>query len=160
MASYKRLWAPWRSGYLSKKQPKGCFLCRAAKTRKDSAHQVVHRGEHVFALLNRYPYNNGHMLIAPYRHIGRMSKLTDVEWNEIMPVCRTIMDRLRKLIKPQGFNIGANIGRSAGAGVPGHFHLHLVPRWRADTNFMPVINSTKVIAQSLEALYQALQKGK
>jgi len=155
-----RLWAPWRSRYLTRKQSSGCFLCKAARSKQDRQNHVILRGKRIFALLNRYPYNNGHLLVAPYRHIGRLSAITSLEWMELLPVSQTLIGRLKKEIRPHGFNLGVNSGRGAGAGVPGHFHLHIVPRWRGDTNFMPVIGGTKVIAQSLDELYRLICKEK
>ena len=117
------------------------------------------RGRRVFALLNRYPYANGHLLIAPYRHVGRVEALRPDEWQECFHLLQRLTARLRTRLRAQGFNLGMNVGRSGGAGVPGHLHLHLVPRWVGDTNFMPIISHTKIISQSLEALYQVLTHG-
>ena len=117
---------------------------------------MIVRNTHVFALLNRYPYNNGHVMVAPYRHVGRIERLTSAEWSGMLGVIRRLTGRLERTIHPHGFNIGFNLGRIAGAGIPGHLHLHLVPRWNGDTNFMPILGQTKVISQSLDELYDLL----
>lgn len=156
MADARRLWAPWRLRYLRHPQPRGCFLCRAIRSREDRRHGVVVRHPRVIAILNRYPYNNGHVMLAPRRHVGDLAALTPAEWDGLLVVSRQLIARLRRGLKPHGFNLGLNLGRAAGAGVPGHLHLHLVPRWRGDTNFMPILTDTKVISQSLEELYALL----
>ena len=153
-----RLWAPWRAPYLSAIRRSGarCFLCQAARASRgeDRARLVVERTGHVFVVLNRYPYSNGHLMIAPYRHTARLSALSSEASAELLSVADRMMRRLTRVLHPDGFNVGVNLGRAAGAGVPGHLHLHVVPRWIGDTNFMPVLSGTKVISQSLAALYQ------
>lgn len=156
-ADVARLWAPWRNSFLSAQPKRRCIFCRAKRSRNDRAHHVIARGRRVFALLNRYPYNNGHLMIAPYRHVGTLEALQDQEWLEIVHLSRTLIARLRRSLRPHGFNAGFNLSRDAGAGIPGHLHLHLVPRWRGDTNFMPIIGRTKVISQSLDELYSLLR---
>ena len=115
------------------------------------------RGRHAFGLLNRYPYNNGHLLMAPYRHVGRLEALRAEEWLELFELSGQLTQRLRRRLHPDGFNVGMNLGRSAGVGIPGHLHLHIVPRWTGDTNFMPVLSRTKVLPQSLDEVYQLLR---
>ena len=110
-------------------------------------------------MLNRYPYNNGHLMLAPYRHVGTLDAVTQAEWAEILGMLRFLMQRVSKALHPHGFNLGVNLGRAAGAGIPGHLHVHLVPRWNGDTNVMPVLAATKVIPQSLEELYKILTRG-
>ena len=110
-------------------------------------------------MLNRYPYTNGHLLIAPYRHVGAFGRLTPAEWAEMLTMSRHLLAQLKRLLRAQGFNIGLNLGKVAGAGIPGHLHMHLVPRWNGDTNFMPVLANTRVISQSLDAVYRLLTKG-
>ncbi|MBI4341092.1 MAG: HIT domain-containing protein [Candidatus Omnitrophica bacterium] len=156
MALSTRLWAPWRSRYLKHPARRGCIFCRAARSRQRRRHHVVLRQPQVFALLNRYPYNNGHVMIAPRRHVSDLLELTTAEWAAILSVTQQLMRRLQRTLHPHGFNIGLNLGRVAGAGIPGHLHLHLVPRWQGDTNFMPVIGATKVVSQSLDELYRFL----
>ena len=152
----ERLWAPWRRTYISQRPPPGCSLCRARRATNDRRHWVVDRGREAFVLLNRYPYTNGHLLIAPYRHVARLSALRKTERLEIWALADRFMRRLDRTVKPHGYNLGVNLGRSAGAGVPGHLHWHVVPRWQGDTNFMPIIAGTKVISDSLDAMYRLL----
>ena len=156
MAGLERLWAPWRSTFLSQRGVRRCIFCAARRSRADRRHHVVARGAAVFALLNRYPYNNGHLMIAPYRHVGTLASLTPEEWVEILRLSRQLTKRLHQALRPHGFNVGLNLGRAAGAGIPGHLHVHLVPRWNGDTNFMPILARTKVISQSLDELYTLL----
>lgn len=175
----QRIWAPWRIGYVSGSEetpspppvPKAwrdgadeaCFLCRAAATfeKPDEANRqnlVVEVGEHTVVLLNRYPYTNGHLLVAPLRHVGQLQELGDNEHLEVMRMLGRFTEELTELIKAEGFNVGLNLGQVAGAGVPGHLHWHLVPRWTGDNNFMPSLAGTRMISQSLEALWEALTK--
>jgi len=158
--SLERLWAPWRSRFVSHRGPRRCFFCvaRPGGARRDRAHHVVGRGRRVLCILNRYPYSNGHLLIAPYRHVGRLDRLTEAEWMELFEMSRLFIKRLERRLRPGGFNVGFNLGRSAGAGLPGHAHLHIVPRWVGDTNFLPVLGGVKVISQSLEELYRVLRR--
>jgi ATP adenylyltransferase len=156
MTDLKRLWAPWRKAFLSQPAPKGCFLCSAARPGADSRRLVITRRTLAFGMLNRYPYNNGHLLVAPRRHVAELEALRPEEWLEMLTITTTCLRRLRKTLEPHGINAGFNLGRSAGAGVPGHLHLHLVPRWNGDTNFMPVLGSTKVMNQSLKELHALL----
>ena len=153
-----RLWAPWRQALFARPKPRGCIFCAAKRSSADRRHHVVARGRAVFAILNLYPYNNGHFMIAPYRHVGRFERLSDAEWLEMLRLGRTLMGRLRARLRPHGFNIGTNLGKIAGAGIPGHLHLHIVPRWNGDTNFMPILGRTKIISQSLDALYDLLAR--
>jgi ATP adenylyltransferase len=155
----KNLWAPWRSTFvksIGKKKP-GCFFCTYPKQKKDSKNYILDRGEHSFVILNRYPYNSGHLMVAPYRHTAKLESLTPDEITEMHQLAAALKKRLDKIAKPDGYNLGINLGRAAGAGVPGHIHLHLVPRWKGDTNFMPVVGETKVLPISLEELHKALQ---
>ena len=155
-----RLWAPWRTGYLLRPQPRGCVFCAAKRSRADRRHHVVARGRHAFVLLNRYPYNNGHVMVAPNRHVGRFEALTPAEWQELFVLGRRMLRRLRQTVHPQGFNLGMNLGRTGGAGIPGHVHLHLVPRWQGDTNFMPIVGETKVISQALDEMFSLLAEAR
>ena len=157
-----RLWAPWRVGYISglrrsSSKTTRCLFCRGRSETADSADHLLTRGRLAFSLLNRYPYNNGHLMVAPYRHVGQLSKLTPPEWTEMLELVNDAMSRLDQVMHPKGYNLGINIGRVAGAGIPGHLHLHIVPRWSGDTNFMPAVTGAKVISQSLEASYQLLK---
>jgi ATP adenylyltransferase len=155
----ENLWAPWRITYIQN-HPKesGCFLCNAFLDTRDEEHFVVHRGTECFCILNKYPYNSGHLMVVPNKHKPDISDLTDQEILEIMKMTKDMKELLTAMMKPEGFNIGINLGKSAGAGLVGHFHVHIVPRWNGDTNFMPVISDVKVIPQSLENLYKELKK--
>ena len=155
-----RLWAPWRSRFIrtSLKRRRACIFCRAASRGDDRTRHVVGRGEHVFCLLNRYPYTNGHAMIAPYRHVGQLERLNEPEWLEMLRMSRQLLQRLRRVLHQQGFNLGMNLGRSAGSGIPGHVHLHLVPRWVGDTNFMSIAGDARVLSQSLDELYGLLKE--
>jgi len=155
----KILWAPWRIKYLAGKKEKGCLFCRVKREKKkDKEDYLLFRGKYCLVILNTFPYNNGHLMIAPYRHIKEPSQLKEEEAIEFWRLLNLSVKILKKVLKPEAFNIGINLGRTAGAGFPGHLHLHLVPRWNGDTNFMPVIAKQKVISQSLDKLYQELKK--
>lgn len=156
MSARDRLWAPWRSTYLSVRKRGPCIFCAARRASSDRKHHVVLRGREAFVLLNRYPYNNGHVMIAPYRHIGRLERLRPSEWQELLRLAQRLTARLTATLHPQGFNLGVNLGRVGGAGIPGHLHVHLVPRWNGDTNFMPILANTKVISQALDELWTLL----
>ena len=156
----KRLWAPWRAAVVSHRRPRRCIFCTARSTTADRRHHVVARGRYAFCLLNRYPYNNGHLLIAPYRHVGRLEALRAEEWMDIFHLSERLTRRLTHWLHPEGFNLGMNLGRVTGAGFPGHLHLHVVPRWMGDTNFMPVVSGTKVLPQSLDELYDLFTRGR
>lgn len=155
-----QLWAPWRLAYVAKEpQPKtedACFICTGLSQAEDRKNLIVRRTERSVVLLNRFPYNNGHLLIAPQRHVGRLDELTSDELLEINETVRSMVGILERLMQADGFNVGINLGRVAGAGLPGHIHWHVVPRWNGDTNFMPVLGDVKVIVQSLDALYELL----
>ena len=154
-----RLWAPWRIGYVSSADKEEvCFLCAAAGANDDRASLVVRRGEHCFAILNRYPYNNGHVMIAPYAHKADLPDLTDDERSEMMSLVLDVQEALRATMAPHGFNVGINIGAAAGAGVPGHIHAHILPRWTGDTNFVSTVSDLKIISQSLEESYDLITR--
>jgi ATP adenylyltransferase len=152
-----RLWAPWRISYIKRigKRKAGCLFCRSLKSK--GKNYIFIKNKHSFAMLNTFPYNNGHVMISPKRHIQDLKTLTDSQINDLFKTLKQVLYLLDKVLKPQGYNVGMNIGRCSGAGVPGHLHLHIVPRWEADTNFMPVVSDTKIISQSLEELYQRLK---
>ena len=159
----ERLWSPWRMKYIDGMNDNGsqdrCFLCDARDSRDDRASLVFWRRERVFAVLNRFPYNNGHALIVPNAHKGDLADLEDEEMLGLLALARDVMRLYGTVVRAEGYNLGLNFGRVAGAGLPGHLHLHLVPRWNGDTNFMPVLADTKVIPQSLENLYDRLRAG-
>jgi ATP adenylyltransferase len=157
------LWAPWRIPYLRKitraSKPEGCFLCDyAVAPKKDKKNLVVLRGKTCFAVMNLFPYTGGHLLVAPLAHQGELARLGPAERGEIFELLVRMQRILERVMHPQGFNIGLNIGRAAGAGVPGHLHFHLVPRWNGDHNFMTTVAQVKVIPQALEELHGELQK--
>jgi ATP adenylyltransferase len=145
----QQLWAPWRLEYISQAdEQEGCLFCRATEG-EDEAGLVLHRGRNAFALLNKFPYASGHLMVAPYRHVGEFSELEDGEVLEVHRLASQGMGALAQLYGPQGFNLGWNLGRIAGAGVVDHVHLHVVPRWAGDTNFMPVLADVKVLPEHL-----------
>lgn len=157
-----RLWAPWRLAYMAAAAgppatDEACFICRGLAESDDRKNLLVYRGAQSCVVLNAFPYNNGHLLVAPLAHKGGLDDLSDDELLDLQLVLRRCVNVLGELISPHGFNVGLNLGRAAGAGLPGHLHWHVVPRWNGDTNFMPVLGDAKVISQSLEALYELLR---
>jgi ATP adenylyltransferase len=155
----QRLWAPWRLSYVQgERNREGCIFCRAAKPGDDAAHHVLHRGERCFAMLNAYPYNSGHLMVAPRRHVPSLEDLDADELLELMTLTQRSLGALREAYGPDGFNLGVNEGEIAGAGFADHVHLHVVPRWAADNNFMAVTGDTRVLPQSLDDSYAALRK--
>jgi ATP adenylyltransferase len=152
----KQLWAPWRLEYIQHADEQdGCVFCRAPGL-DDEEGLVVHRGERAFVLLNRFPYASGHLMVAPYRHVGELGALEDEEALEIHRLAATAATVLGEVMAPQGFNLGWNLGRVAGAGIVDHVHQHVVPRWAGDTNFMPVLADVKVMPEALEATRRKL----
>jgi ATP adenylyltransferase len=152
------LWAPWRIRYILGEREGGCFLCRKSQEADDAKNYVFIRDRTCFALFNTYPYNVGHLMVAPYKHIGDLDDLSDQELTELTLLTRQCKQLLARAIKPHGFNIGFNLGRTAGAGVLDHLHIHIVPRWEGDANYMPVLADTHVLPQALDELYQLLIK--
>ncbi|MDP8253078.1 MAG: HIT domain-containing protein [Candidatus Kaelpia aquatica] len=154
----KNIWAPWRMEYiLNPDKDKDCIFCKKLKSRDDEVNYVLSRGKHSFVLLNIYPYNNGHLMIAPRRHVSDLSDLDDSELSEIFKLIKDFKERLQERLNPEGFNIGLNIGAAAGAGIKNHIHFHIVPRWVGDTSFMSILSDTNVLSQSLNDLYQLLK---
>lgn len=155
----ERLWAPWRMEYIRAPKTGECFICEAvaADPSRDREVLVLHRGELACVILNKYPYNNGHLMVAPARHEGEFGKLTGEELSEIMRLAQTSERIIRNEMRPDAFNIGLNLGRAAGCGLADHLHLHVVPRWTGDTNFMPVFADCHVIPQALEELWDLLR---
>lgn len=152
------LWAPWRMGYVTTGQPKGCIFCDKPAAGDDEANHILHRGDLVFIMLNAFPYNSGHVLIAPFRHISNPLDLTPQESSELLYGIRLAINALDAALKPEGYNIGANIGKVAGAGYADHMHLHVVPRWSGDTNFMAVAAGTRIVPESLDDSYRRLKQ--
>jgi len=155
-----RLWAPWRGVYVGEEPKKECIFCEKlnAGVDKDQENYVLYRGDKVFVLLNIYPYNNGHIMVVPKRHVGDLEELTPEEMFELFTVAQLMVRVQRRAFKSGGFNIGINLGKVAGAGIPGHLHMHLVPRWQGDTNFMPVLGDLRVISESLDLTYNKLKQ--
>jgi ATP adenylyltransferase len=152
-----RLWSPWRIKYIkSNKKNKGCIFCRAKKA--NPRDYVIFKTRYSAVMLNIFPYNNGHIMVAPLRHVKDLSLLNETEALDIFRAINKTKGLLEKVMHPQGYNIGINISKIAGAGIAGHIHIHIVPRWVGDTNFMPTLYNTKVISQSLDELYKQLKK--
>ena len=150
------LWAPWRIEYITSPKSSECIFCAAAAGKGEDAERVVDRGEHCFTMLNAFPYAPGHVMVAPYRHLGELEALSSEELPELMRLGSRVVAALREAMTPDGFNLGLNLGTVAGAGIADHLHLHVVPRWEGDTNFMPLMADTHVIPQALEATRDAL----
>ena len=153
----RNLWAPWRMEYIGDLTEDGCFLCRAWESTEDDVNLVVWRGRRTFVIFNRFPYSNGHLMVATAEHGRMLSDLSDEELVELMRATARMQRLLERVVRAHGFNIGLNLGRSAGAGLIDHLHLHIVPRWEGDTNFMPVLADVKVIPQGLQELYRGLK---
>jgi len=153
-----RLWAPWRMEYVGAAQAEGCIFCTKPVENRDEENLILTRGNHAFLMMNIFPYNNGHLMAAPFRHVADLSQLRSDEMLDLMQMVLVGKEALLKAFSPDGFNIGINVGRVAGAGIVDHVHIHIVPRWNGDTNFMPVIANTKVMPQSLAAAYAALKE--
>ena len=153
------LWAPWRAEYIKKamKREEGCILCQKPAQESDAANYILYRGSKNFVIMNSYPYNPGHLMIAPYRHVANLDELTSDELHEHFDIVSRSVTVLRQVFKPDGFNVGMNLGRIAGAGIDQHIHTHIVPRWSGDTNFMPVMADTRVVNEALGETYQKLQ---
>ncbi|MBS1370025.1 MAG: HIT domain-containing protein [Lentisphaeria bacterium] len=158
--SNRPLWAPWRVDFIRGERPEECFLCgNEAPAGKPEDALVIHRGKTAFVMLNRYPYNMGHLLAVPYRHAGDLPLLSAEERTELFELCMRAELTLRRTMEPAGFNIGFNIGSAAGAGVADHLHMHIVPRWNGDTNFMPVLADIRCVPEALEATAGLLRAG-
>ena len=157
MAGVEILWAPWRMAYVGAGTPvSGCLFCAVRSAADDRTHRVLVRGSASFLMLNAYPYSTGHLMTVNARHVESLEELDDTEQLELLGLTRRALRALRAEYRPDGFNVGANLGRAAGAGVAGHLHLHVVPRWSGDTNFMPVVGAVKVIPEDLDATYHRL----
>jgi len=149
-----KLWAPWRINYVRNTKQRVCIFCRACGLRNKD--YVLFKTAHTIAMLNIFPYNNGHILVSPKRHIARLEQLDECEVLDLFRAITKVQKILSRVLKPHGFNIGINLSRAAGAGITGHLHIHIVPRWIGDTNFMPVLFNTKVVSQSLAQLHKQL----
>lgn len=155
----ERLWAPWRMEYIGQAregEDQGCLFCEKPKEGDDEQALIVARSELSFAMLNRYPYNSGHLMVAPFRHVGELEEVEDDESLDMQRLMQRCVKALKEAMQPDGFNIGMNLGVIAGAGIPDHLHWHVVPRWTGDTNFMPVVGETKVLPEILDGAYSKL----
>lgn len=156
----KRLWAPWRAEYIhcigNEKGKRRCLFCFLKNCQADEENFILYRGKWAFIVMNRFPYNSGHLMVAPFRHIASFESLSQREGEELFQLLQRSIKVLKKEFQPEGMNIGANLGAVAGAGVKGHLHLHIVPRWQGDTNFMPLLGETKVVSEHLQTTYQRL----
>ena len=155
----EQIWAPWRIKYIQMEKVEGCILCEKPRQNSDTQNYILHRGGKNFVMLNGYPYNPGHLMIAPYRHVANLEELTKEELHEHFEIVGRSIKILRQVFDPGGFNIGINMGKVAGAGIDDHIHTHIVPRWQGDTNFMPVVSDVRVVPEALAETYDKL-KGK
>jgi len=153
-----RLFTPWRYAYVTNAEgASGCLFCNKLEEGDDHSAWIVYRGEHCFVMLNAFPYTSGHVMVAPYEHVDQLDKLPGPAAQEMMAITQRIETVLRKLYHPDGVNLGMNVGKAAGAGVAGHIHMHVLPRWVADANFMSVIGETRVLPEALETTYQRMR---
>lgn len=155
----QRLWAPWRMRYIaSADEADGCIFCKFPAQTADEENLILLRSEHAFIILNAFPYSNGHLMVSPFQHTASLDDLTDEELLDLMALTRRGVNLLKAAFRPDGFNIGVNMGRVAGAGIADHIHFHVVPRWSGDTNFMPVLGDIRVIPESLQVVYRQLRE--
>lgn len=157
MGLMEYLWAPWRMAYVQSATASDCILCQKPGEDNDEVNLILYRGLYNFIILNAFPYNPGHLMIAPYRHTADLQDLRDEEAKEHLDIIKKGLELLKEVMEPAGFNIGLNLGRVAGAGIADHLHTHIVPRWGGDTNFMPVLSDTKVVPEALTATYRKLR---
>jgi ATP adenylyltransferase len=155
----ERLWAPWREAYITapKNEKQGCIFCDKPRMERDEEAYILYRAPHTFVMLNTYPYNPGHLMVAPYAHVGDLESLDGETLAELMEVTRQCVRALREAVRPEGLNLGINLGAPAGAGVADHLHMHVVPRWVGDTNFMSVVAGVRVLSQGLDRTYEVLR---
>lgn len=153
----EHIWAPWRIEYIQLPKPAGCIFCHKAGDDNDRGNYILYRGKKNFVILNSYPYNPGHLMVVPYRHVGALEELTAEEREEHFELVVRAVGILKKALQPHGFNLGMNIGKVGGVGVKGHIHTHIVPRWEGDANFMPVVADTRVVSQALDDTYAKLE---
>ena len=152
------LWSPWRYRYVTQEIPdQGCIFCLKMQQDHDEENLILYRGVNNYVLLNLFPYTSGHLMIAPYSHIGQLSHLDDATWMEMMALTRKAEQALQKAYRPEGINLGMNLGKSAGAGIADHLHMHVLPRWHADSNFLTVIGETRVLPELLPDTYRKLK---
>lgn len=152
----KKLWAPWRLSFLLGPKGKGCIFCQLPKAKKDRENFILYRGRYHYVILNKFPYNNGHLMVVPFRHVKDLHRLNRAENAEMMELCGAAAKALENTMAPQGHNLGMNLGAAGGAGIRNHLHMHVVPRWTGDTNYMPVLGETKVLVEHLTDTYDRL----
>lgn len=152
------MWAPWRAAFILGKREKGCVFCNRFAMKDSVENLMLYRGERNFVILNKYPYNTGHALVVPNRHVGLVERLTEAEAFEFFELTRKSVAVIKRTLKPHALNVGMNLGRMSGAGIPGHVHMHIVPRWNGDTNFMPVLGRTSVVSIPLEPVWKKLRR--
>ncbi|MCL5959446.1 MAG: HIT domain-containing protein [Chloroflexi bacterium] len=152
----KRLWTPWRMKLILGPKLEGCLFCEKAREDNDKENLILYRGSTCFIMLNAYPYNNGHLMVVPYAHVGNVDQLDTPVLTDLMLLVKRSVIVLQRAMNPDGFNMGVNIGKVAGAGIEGHVHFHVVPRWLGDTNFMPVLGETRLIPEPLDVTYDKL----
>ncbi len=156
----ERLWRPWRNAYvrdIENIRDEGCIFCDEPAGGDDSASLILYRGQKAFIIMNRFPYNTGHVMVSPYRHVGELEELDGEEAEELLALTVLAVKAIKREMRPQGFNLGMNLGKVAGAGFDKHLHVHVVPRWQGDTNFMPVVGEAKVMPESLEENYRRIR---
>ena len=154
----KVIWAPWRMAYIKNaRKPASCIFCTKTRARRDAANLLLYRGRRGFVMMNLFPYNSGHLMVAPYAHVKSLESLSDAVVLELMRLTTLSLRILRATIRPDGFNVGINLGQASGAGIEAHVHLHIVPRWSGDTNFMPLFSETRVIPEHLRETYRKLR---
>jgi ATP adenylyltransferase len=155
-----RLWTPWRYSYIKGADDAaadGCIFCEKPKAGDDAANLIIHRGEHCFVILNAFPYTNGHVMVVPYEHVDELRKLPAAAAADMMAITQRMETLLRDLYNPEGINLGMNIGKAAGAGIAGHIHMHILPRWIADANFMTAVGETRVLPEALETTFERMR---
>ena len=152
----QRLWAPWRMSYIANDKDHGCIFCNKMQGGDDRSNLILHRGTHTIVLLNKYPYTNGHLMVAPSRHVRNLEDLSVDERNDLMQHLQRSVELVKAVLSPDGLNIGANLGKAAGAGIEDHLHFHVVPRWEGDTTCMPVLADVRVMPEHLEVTYDRL----
>jgi ATP adenylyltransferase len=154
-----RIFTPWRYAYVSQAdKAEGCVFCQAAERQDDRAALIVHRGQHCYVIVNAFPYTSGHVMVAPYAHLDSLAQLPRAAADEMMALAQRLESGLRSVYQPEGINVGMNIGKAAGAGVAGHIHLHVLPRWTADSNFMTTVGETRVLPEDLHVTWERLKK--
>jgi ATP adenylyltransferase len=154
------LWSPWRYAYITGAEPKpgACIFCDRPPEGDDARNLIVHRGKHCYVILNAFPYTSGHVMVVPFAHVDELQKLDTAAATEMMALSQRLEGVLRKLYRPEGINLGMNIGKAAGAGIAGHLHMHILPRWTADANFISVIGETRVLPEALDVSYERLKE--